>query len=325
MTRALAVTSAKYVLGLSLLAYVIAQNWSPRDGSPGLSEAFGRPVNFVALALAALFSALSVTTTFVRWFGLVRAQELPFTLRDACRLGMAAYFFNTVLPGSIGGDIVKAVGLAREQSRRTVAVATVVFDRLIGLWGLIWLVSILGAIFTLLDTDTLRDNAGLRALVRTTWAVLGVTVLAWLACGLLSAERADRRARRSRLGLSLSEAWRAVWMYRSKPRAVAAAVGLSFVSQILYVLAFHWAARVFSGDADMPTLAEHALVVPPGMVVQAVFPSPGGVGGGEFGFGKLYELLGRPGSLGVLGSLAMRMISWGLGSVGYFIYIRMKR
>ena len=41
---------------------------------------------------------------------------------------------------------MKAAGIAREQSRRTVAVATVIMDRIIGLWGLCWLVALLGGL-----------------------------------------------------------------------------------------------------------------------------------------------------------------------------------
>lgn len=329
MTRSFAVAVGKYVLGLVVLACVMIWYWSPADGSPGLSDAFLKPLNFGALLAAAVCTAISVTTQFTRWFGLVRAQELPFTLYSAWRLGMVAYFFNTVLPGSIGGDIVKAIGLAREQSRRTVAIATVVFDRLVGLWGLIWLVSIFGAAFWFGGADMLRENRGLMSLVRITWAVLGATLLAWLALGFVSQDWAHRCAERldrgSKVSRSLAEAWRAIWMYRCKPRAVAAALGLSLLSQVFFVLAFHWAARVFAGDVDVASLEEHALVVPPGMVVQALFPAPGGVGGGEFGFGKLYALLGRPESRGILASLALRMISLWLGVIGFVIYMQMKR
>ena len=48
------------------------------------------------------------------------------------------------------------------------------------------------------------------------------------------------------------------------------------------------------------------------------------VGGGEFGYGKLYALLGRPAALGVLASLAQRLLTWVLGLAGYLLYLRMK-
>jgi len=315
---------AKYVLGLALLAYVIVHNWQSTENGPGLAEAVSRPINLAALAGAAIAVAISAPTTFVRWFVLVRAQELPFTLRNALRLGMIAYFFNAVLPSAIGGDIIKAVGLARKQSRRTVAVATVVFDRIVGLWGLIWLVAALGAVYTAAGSEILRGNAGLVAVVRTAWVTLAVSIAVWIMVGLLPDARARRFAERlqgvPKVGGALAEAWRATWMYRRKPGAVAAALGLSFISQGLYILCYHNAVRVFADSetaASLPTLLEHSLIVPIGMIVQATFPAPGGVGGGEFAFGKLYVLLNQPESLGVLGSLALRMITWVLGFFGY--------
>lgn len=309
--------AGKYALGLSLLGYVIYRN---RDG---LADAVSRPINVPALLLTAVCVSISATILIIRWFVLVRAQELPFAFRDAMRLGMVAYFFNAVLPSAIGGDLVKAVGLARRQSRRTVAVATVLFDRLIGLWGLIWIVAVLGAVYAASGNELLVGNAGLLDIVRTAWVILGVTVAAWILLGLLpekNAERfADRLQRIPKLGGSLAEAWRAACMYRRKPAAVAAALGLAFCSQTFYVLCFHYASRVFADPAAVPTLVEHSLVVPLGMVAQALFPSPGGVGGGEFAFGQLYVLLGRPEQYGVFGSLALRATTWVVGLIGFLI------
>src|SRR5262245_34179794 len=128
------VNFCKYGLGLGLLVWVISKNWN------GLAEALSRPLQITPLLLAILVYLSAVLLTFVRWYVLVRAQDLPFTLFNAVRLGLVGVSMSTLLPGSIGGDIFKAAFIAREQSRRTVAVSTVLIDRVIGLLGLIWLV-----------------------------------------------------------------------------------------------------------------------------------------------------------------------------------------
>src|SRR5262249_62009496 len=96
------------------------------------------------LLAATVCCAGAMFLTFARWFVLVRALELPFRLRDAVRLGLAGFFFNIFLAGEIGGDVVKAAFLAREQSRRTAAVATVLVDRVGGLAGLFWPAALVG-------------------------------------------------------------------------------------------------------------------------------------------------------------------------------------
>ena len=119
----------KYALALSLLAWVVSSNWAP-PGGKGLKFVWQRhavegvPVGWGYLAGAALCVSFALVMTLVRWFVLVRAQGLPFRFPDALRLGLIGFFFNTFLPGSVGGDIIKAAFLAREQNRRTVAVAT---------------------------------------------------------------------------------------------------------------------------------------------------------------------------------------------------------
>ncbi len=74
----------------------------------------------------------------------------------------------------------------------------------------------------------------------------------------------------------------------------------------------------------MPSLPEHFLIVPIGMVIQAVVPLPGGMGIGEFTFDKLYEWMNAEGVNGLDGMLVQRMIYWVLGVLGYLVYLRMK-
>jgi len=331
VSKALAKTLLKYSIGFGLLAWVIYSNWQTTESGPGLRDALARPIRILPFALAGLFTGLSALVTFSRWYLLVRAQELPFTLLGAMRLGAVGYFFNTFLPGAIGGDLVKAVALARSQSRRTVAVATVLIDRAIGLWGLLWLVALLGGWFWLTENPVLLQNAGLLAVIRSAWGIVAATVVTWALLGFLPEWRAQRFAGRltrlPKIGHNVAEFWRAIWMYRTRPRAVALALMLSLVSQSGNVLAIHFAGQTFAiaSDADvLPSLPEHALIVPQGMAIEAFFPAPGGVGGGEFGYGKLYRLIGRPEALGVLASLGRRMCQWMVGLIGYVIYLRLK-
>src|SRR5207248_3844739 len=100
--------------------------------------------------------------------------------------------YNTFLPGAVGGDAVKAYCLARSQERRTVAVATVLFDRLLGLWALVLLVALVGGAFWLRGDPTLLGNPNLLVILRTSWIIALATLAAVLPLSLLSDERADR-------------------------------------------------------------------------------------------------------------------------------------
>jgi hypothetical protein len=303
------------------LAYVWHKHVVQREPVPG-------PGYFV---LAVLICLVSVLITFFRWYILVRAQGLPFTLPNALRLGMVGYFFNAFLPGSVGGDIIKAAFLAREQSRRTVAVATVIMDRAIALWALIWFVALAGIFFWIggfLQGDARKES---EFIILAAASIVGVTLLMWIVLGLLPDHRAERFAGRlSRLpkvGHAAAEFWRAVWMYRCQQRYVAASMLISWVGHVGFVLTFYFSVLTLwdpSSGLKIPSLAEHFLIVPIGLVIQAMPLFPGGAGIGELGFGGLYSWLGCPPVSGVLGSLVQRVITWVLGLFGYLVYLRMK-
>ena len=127
----------KVVVPVAIIAWLLAKV------PPEQYQQFAtRPKNWPLLlgALAVVFTAVSMT--FVRWYLLVRALRLHFRMVDAFRLGFLGYLFNFVVVGSVGGDLFKAIFIAREQpGRRAEAVATVLVDRLVGVYALVLLTS----------------------------------------------------------------------------------------------------------------------------------------------------------------------------------------
>src|SRR5439155_2965630 len=157
-------------------------------------------MHFLFLALAAVITLASVLLTFLRWYFLVRAQDLPFTISSALRLGMIGFYLSTFLPGSVGGDIIKAAFIAREQSRRTVAVTTVIVDRVIGLCGLFWLVALVGgaAWVSGFIEEQAADAAGvafLQSIVLVGFGAVVGSFAVWFVAGFVSDPWAERVAR----------------------------------------------------------------------------------------------------------------------------------
>lgn len=326
---------AKYGLGIGLLAWVIASHWRlESDGQEvGLAAALERQIHVGPLLLAGLICTLSVLLTFVRWFVLVRAQGLPFTMGDAFRLGLVGSFFNTCLPGSVGGDLIKAAFLAREQSRRTVAVATVMIDRIIGLCGLFWLAALVGGAlwwsgrFARLSTSQEGQDI-LRTLLVLFLGLSAGSLIFWLALGLVSSQIGQRWAlaleKIPKVGSVLAEVWRSVLLYRRRGASVGLGLVLAMVGHVGFVLTFYFSALTLTAADLVPSLEAHFLLVPAGMTFQAGVPTPAGVGGGELGFGTLYQWVGAVFAVGVLGSLVQRLWLSLIGFVGYLVYLRLR-
>lgn len=327
----------KYGLGFGALAYVLVKY------RPQLAELFDRPPEWGYLAAAAALAVGCTALQLYRWYLLVRALGLPFSGRGLVRLGLVGYYYNSFLPGSVGGDVVKAYFIARgHPERRAAAVATVAADRLIGLFGLILYVAAVGGGCWLAGNEQIASNGYLRHIITICGGVASLAVAGYAFVWVLPEARAASLgatlARVPALGKTLGELWLTARTYSQKPGTVLAAVGLSAVVHTGFVLIFHLAVRVFppADPSLLGTLPEHFVIAPMGYIGQAFFPAPGGVGGGEALFGYLYTLLrsqlieadpsreAAVTAVGVAGRLSMRLVEWTLGLLGYVAYLFMK-
>ena len=121
----------KIVLPAGILAYLA---WDAHRNH-AFEELVSQPKNWWLLAAATAACSSAVLLTLVRWHYLVRGLDLPFSLKDALRLGFLGYLFNFAPMGIVGGDLLKAVLLARRlPGHRAEAVATIFVDRVVGLY-----------------------------------------------------------------------------------------------------------------------------------------------------------------------------------------------
>ena len=333
MKKKILIVFLKYGLGLILIAYMVWKNWDK------LEEHFvWERLHVAPILIAGFLTAFSLLLTVFRWFLLVRAQNLPFTFFNAVRLGLVGFFFSTFLPGSVGGDIVKAAFIAREQKRRTVAISTVLVDRVVGLWALAWLVALLGGAFwaagylrELHAAGRLNDDARsvLQSIILVSSVIVAVSLAAWLVLGLLPDARAERFAGRltrlPKVGRQAAECWRALWLYHREGTTFWLALLLSLANHVSLVFLFYASALAFQETWDsIPPLVAHFLIIPIGLCVMAFSFTPGGLGVGEAAFGGLYFWIGYPFDNGFVAALVYRAVMWALGVVGYVVYLNMR-
>ena len=89
--------------------------------------------------------------------------EPKFKFSATVLLGFIGMVFNLVIPGAVGGDLIKAAYLVRMRIRKTQAIASMVIDRILGLLGLFILAAIAGGFAWRLATDRRpqADHGGL--------------------------------------------------------------------------------------------------------------------------------------------------------------------
>jgi hypothetical protein len=259
---------------------------------------------FQALALLIVGSLIAIR----RWQGLLRVAGCPTTYVNAFRLSFLGLFFNLVVPGLTGGDVVKAVLVVREHpERRADALVSVIVDRGLGLLVLIGLAVVVtwwpGSHFAEVRLGVLLTFLGI---LFGLWVFLAPLPRRVLKIDRLLA-KLPQRERVQKLDA-------AVRWYGSHPGHLALATVLSILNHGAIALSLFALGRAF-GDQQLD-YPEYLGVAAIANTISSIPIAPGGWGVGEAAYASLFHMLGAPATLGIAVSVTFRLLSMGMGLVG---------
>jgi uncharacterized protein (TIRG00374 family) len=304
----LLVNAALVLLAFGLLGLVI---WRNREK---LHEVFSRPLDWRLLAAAQAVYLVSIVSTFVRWYFLARVVDSRFTLRAAMLLGFIGVVFNLVIPGAVGGDLIKAAYLVRMHVKKTQAIASMVIDRIIGLLALFTLATIAGALVWS------KAPSEVRPLIVGAWVAtfLGVLLLTAIFARAFTRMFPGLGLGHSRLHVIAAELNEMSTTYRRRLDVVAVCGAMSLLSHSMNVVAFYLVGRMLFPEMTT-TLAQHFLMAPLTLFTMAV-PMPfGALGVSEEVADHLFSLVGHPS--GGLAMMAFRVLTYGGALVGAIVYL----
>jgi glycosyltransferase 2 family protein len=262
--------------------------------------------------------------SFVRWHLLIGAVGISVKLLDTLRLGVLGYALNFVSLGSLGGDLFKAIFLARGQpGRRTEAIATVLADRILGLTTMLLMASA-----GILASGLLhRAPPSLAALCNTILAAAAIAIVGAmlvLTVPALTGSRVSNWVQQIPiLGTTLARLLGAARAYRDEKRILFAAAAMSILSNWAYVTSFF---LVASGlPIERPTYSEHFVIVPVANMVGAIPATPNGLGTKEAAVDLLYHTMPSgeriAKGVGTMVTLAHRITEMTVALVGLTYYL----
>jgi hypothetical protein len=266
----------KIVLGAAFLI------WMVYSGKLDLSQ-IGRSLSHWPELVAILILLYAqVATTAWRWNLLLRAQEIRFPYSRAMSLTMIGVLFNVVIPGAVGGDLMKAYYVTRAAAgRKSPAATSILMDRVLGLQGLF----LLSALMVAVDFHELQKSPSTGR--------LGMLVVAGAATGLVLLYAAVIS------GVHVSEwkhvpgvvrsVFRALSEYHRRVSVIPIAIGVSILAHLLACLAYYLALRTV-GAAGSVSAGDFFLFVPLGLISTAIPISPAGIGVGQAAFFALFHL-----------------------------------
>jgi uncharacterized protein (TIRG00374 family) len=329
MNRKFLFTIAKYSISISIIGFLLYR------ATTGGNEEFRKiwtqrsQWNSMMMVFSLIIALGGLSLTFVRWFFLVRALDIPFKLRDSFRLGFIGYFSNFLSLGVLGGDAIKAVFISRERpEKKPEAVSSIVLDRVIGLYALTVVCAIAAVPGAGVDSSSGSAN-GTVALNSIPYISLvtsisaGLVAIALILVPALTGESMQQRmSRLPVVGAILQKLLRAVNIYRGRPLMLLSLTALTIVIHCLF------AASVFAMavglNVDCPTFVQH-LVISPVSNLAGSIPLPGGIGAFELMFEELYVRAGMPVGKGLAIALCFRIVTILLAMIGVVYYLRSKR
>lgn len=280
--RSTLIAVARIAIPVAIIAYLL---W--RIEPAQWQQLRDQPKQYGWLVAALLVAIGAMAVSFARWCLLVRCQGIELTMLEAFRLGSICFLLSFVSVGSVGGDLFKAIFLARRRpGRKVAAVASVVVDRACGLYALVLIVC---TGLLLADSSATLGLAQIKV-VSIALLVIGTAVLLVLVLGGKSVDQwISRWEHRGMFGRLLSHIGPPLRMFHTHPVGLAVAIMMSLIVQGSFVLAVYFIA--IGLYPSCPSLVEHAVIVPVGMLASALPLTPAGIGVFEVAIESLYRLV----------------------------------
>lgn len=257
--------------------------WLVHSGRLDFTILFSTPLS-IFHSLGILMLLVGVLLRALRWWWLLRAQNIALSFQQAIQLSWIGHFFSLVLPGLAGGELVRGYYIAQAASVAKVAsVSTVLMDRVLGLYALLWLgIPSLLALMILqneLTSPVIQMGALISLLVVGTsvlFLILWVHPTRNLVLGLMP----------KRFYTSLEATLDA---YQAHGRDLFACFTLSLLAGIMQLGVFLLAGQII----DTPLDWKQVFLVGPLVFIANTLPiSPGGVGVAETAASVLFAQLG---------------------------------
>lgn len=261
----------RLLLGLALIGVLIATG---ALDFAAFAAVLRHPLPCIA-AVAALFLTLPLAA--LRWRLLLGAQHIAIPGARVLRLVLGSSFYGTLLPGVIGGDVLRTALVVQAADRqRAAALLSILLDRALGLAGLL----LVAIGLALVHPSALSRLVGTLALA---------TFAAALVLLALAPRLAPLARRRGRLAALIAETALALRLWRAAPVALGAGLLLSLAIAGLDIAGL--LLIVSAADPVRLSGVEQALAGTLALLANSLPLTPGGLGIGEAAYAQAATLL----------------------------------
>jgi uncharacterized protein (TIRG00374 family) len=255
-----------------------------------------------------------------RWELLLQGQGVEAGFWETFKLTFIGLFFNLAVPGSVGGDVLKAYFITRAHPHAKLKVVTsVLIDRIVGLYSVI----IIAFLAIISQWDKIKNVPPLRGIAFFVFFLVGAFSV-FFVVGFSRRIRGHSLTgdiiKKAPAAQLIEKIYNGIHAFRGGQRQFVIGIFLSLIAQSQMIVVLYIIARELGFNPDFKSFF---FVFPVGFMAVAIPVSPGGVGVGQVVFLQLFQwFTGNSGTVGptMITINQVSMALWSLvGAVFYFM------
>lgn len=302
-------TGIKFAISIALMVWILQ--------GVDLTETLAiiGSANVFVLLFAFLFKLFGYYISAIRWRLLLRAQGADASIPFLIGSYWVGFFFNNILPSSIGGDVIRVYDSWRSGADRATALTVIFVDRFQGILALMFIVLVM-----LLIPSPLTANIPLTGL-GVFLGLIGMLVLCWLI--FVTPRTLSNWVGRiewkpvQKISATLGKIAIAFEVFQKKKRVLFNALWLSFLLQI-NVVVYHYIVAV-ALNLDVPFYS-YFITIPVITLVITLPISINGIGVREQLFIAFFAAFAVPKTEALAYSLLLYAILLIQGLIGGLVY-----
>ena len=183
-----------------------------------------------------------------RWWLLLRTQSIFISLAAAVRLNFLGWFYNNFMPGSVGGDLLRAWYVTKHTEKRFEAALSVFVDRIIGLLSTLVIAVFFYTLFLRNQAEAVTftgPSGSLKLLAEYKRIIISIiVVIAVVFCGLLAHRRGKTLLQKALFHIRINslrafqKLRNALIIYSGSPLTILAVFVLTVSLQIMVITSF---------------------------------------------------------------------------------------
>lgn len=295
----------RLALSFGLLAWV----FSKIDMAHTYEVIRGADLGYLSWAFCVFF-LINVVILF-RWYIFVKALDLDAPFWAVVKWFFIGLFCNLFLPSSVGGDVIKTIGLAKVVKQKPKVFASVVLDRLSGFAGIV----VIAAIMFFVGYEHIPDRSVGGSIVGMTLVSLTITAVLFsnriysFCCALFNRWPVIKE--------NLMSVHYDIALMKGKVGEGVLNILLSGFSQVALAYVYFMVAKALNQDVGF----FYFLIFSPLICVVTALPSIGGLGVREMGWAYFLAKVGVTQGVAVSISLISFLFMVIVGLIGGVIYV----